>query len=270
MSEVCRILHVARSSVYYGRKRKGAAKIEQREIEDVKEVLEEHHYSFGRRTTQELLRQRGKYMTQYKISKILKHLGHRSKYGRRKGKNVNTAEGTREYRKENILSRLTNLQKEELVIWHMDFSEVKTRDGKLYLCGIISNGNRLLVGMTTSKHCNGKFAVESVRQAISRYGKPDIIHTDRGTQFVSKKFCEAMKAEGITQSMSRPHKPCDNAQIETFWKSMKVEIGPTDDYTDDEMDMIAKYYGYYYNTLRPHSALNYLSPLANMNLKFVI
>lgn len=270
MSEVCRVLHVARSSVYYGRKRKRISKITQEEKEKVIQVLSEQHYSFGRRVTQRLLERIGYNITQYKISKIFKEIGHVSKYGRRKCKNVNTSENTKEYRKENVLSQLPREAKAELVIWHMDFSEAKTKDGKIYLCGIISNGKRVLVGMNTSKRCNSIFAVETVKQAISKYGKPDIIHTDRGTQFVCKRFHELMNAEGITHSMSRPHKPCDNSQIETFWKSMKVEIGQTDDYTDEEMELVAKYYAHYYNTIRPHSALGYLSPLDNMILKNVI
>ena len=51
---------------------------------------------------------------------------------------------------------------------------------------------------------------------------------------------------------------------------MKLEIGETEDMTDEEFGMVLKYYKHYYNTLRPHSALGYLSPYASMNLKNVI
>ena len=119
-------------------------------------------------------------------------------------------------------------------------------------------------------HCSALPTAWLFSHAIKKYGKPDVLHTDRETQFVSKRFYKFMKAEGITHSMSRPHRSSDNAQIETFWKSMKAEIRSTEDYTGEDFEIIAKYYGYYYNTIHPHSALNYLSPLAHMNLKNVI
>ena len=270
MSEVCRVIDVARSSVYYGKRRKSKSSITKEELHAVKSILEEQHHSFGRRVVHRLLKQRGIDITEYRISKIFKGIGHISKYGRRKCKNVNTSDNTKEYRKANLLPQISAEQKELLVIWHMDFTEVKTADGKIYCCGIIYNGKRILAGLETSKRCNGKFAVTTTEHAIARYGKPDIIHTDRGTQFLSKAFRDMMEREGITHSMSRPHKPCDNAPIETFWKSMKTEVGYTEDMTDEEMQMVTEYYGHYYNTLRPHSALGYLSPLAYINLKNVI
>lgn len=270
MSGVCRIIDVAKSSVYYGRKRKRRFEITAEEIACVTKILHEQNKSFGRRVVHSLLAQKGIHMTEYRISKIFKEIGHISKYGRRKGKNVNTSANTVQYRKENLLLQMSAAKKDRLVIWHMDFTEVKTKKGKVYLCGIISAGKRVLTGLGISLRCNSKFAISTVERAISQYGKPDIIHTDRGTQFVSKAFHDIMETKGIIHSMSRPHKPSDNAPIETFWKSMKVEIGYTEEMTEEEMRMVTEYYSYYYNTLRPHSSLNYLSPLANLNLKNVI
>ena len=62
--------------------------------------------------------------------------------------------------------------------------------------------------------------------------------------------------------MSRPHKPVDNCFIETFWKSMKVELGKTDLLSEQTYRMVIEYYIYYYNNLRPHSTLGYIPPLA--------
>lgn len=62
--------------------------------------------------------------------------------------------------------------------------------------------------------------------------------------------------------MSRPHTPIDNRFIETFWKSMKIEMGKTDLLTEHTYRMVVDYYIYYYNNLRPHSSLNYRVPLS--------
>ena len=204
MSEVCRILDVARSSVYYGKhhpkrsrveaKDPKRSRVEAKEKELVRRVLQEQNNSFGRRVVRRLLARRGVMLSEYKIGKIFKELGHVSKYGRRKGKNVNTSPHTAEYRKENLLLQLSREQRRRLTIWHMDFTEVKVREGKEYQCGIVSEGDRILTGLETSSKCTAAFAVETVKKAIAVYGKPDIIHTDRGSQFMSKAFHD-MRAE---------------------------------------------------------------------------
>ena len=85
--------------------------------------------------------------------------------------------------------------------------------------------------------------------------------TDRGIQFTNKRFADMMESLSITHSMSRPHTPIDNRFIETFWKSMKVELGKTNLLTKESYRMVIDYYIYYYNNLRPHSALDYRVPL---------
>ena len=270
MSEVCRILDVARSSVYYGKHHPKRSRVEAKEKELVRRVLLEQNNSFGRRVVRRLLARRGVMLSEYKIGKIFKELGHVSKYGRRKGKNVNTSPHTAEYRKENLLLQLSREQRRRLTIWHMDFTEVKVMEGKEYQCGIVSEGDRILTGLETSSKCTAAFAVETVKKAIAVYGKPDIIHTDRGSQFMSKAFHDMMEAEGIEHSMSRAHTPGDNAEIETFWKSLKTEVCYTEELRREEVKMIARYFLKYYNTERPHSALDYLPPLVYKYLNIVI
>ena len=85
--------------------------------------------------------------------------------------------------------------------------------------------------------------------------------TDRGSPFTGKAFHELLEREGIEHSMSRAHTPRDNRYIETFWQTMKTEIGPVKEMTIAEYRMILEYYEYYYNNLRPHSALGYRPPL---------
>ena len=116
--------------MYYGKRRKSKSSITKEELHAVKSILEEQHHSFGRRVVHRLLKQRGIDITEYRISKIFKGIGHISKYGRRKCKNVNTSDNTKEYRKANLLPQISAEQKELLVIWHMDFTEAKTADGK--------------------------------------------------------------------------------------------------------------------------------------------
>lgn len=200
-------------------------------------------------------------MSEYRIRKIMKSLGLCAKYGRKRGKNVHTSKGTEQYIQENIWRQLTPEERSELEVWSMDFTEEKIRGKKIYTCGIISVHRKILVGYAQDSRCTAELALTALQKAFEQFGKPDMIMTDRGAQFTSHAFFDMMQKEGIVHSMSRPYTPADNCFIETFWKTMKVEMGKLDLLTPETYRMVADYYIYYYNHRRPHSSLGYRPPL---------
>lgn len=232
-----------------------------KESQAVYDIFVEHHGSFGRRMLKKLLEQKGICISEHKISRIMKTFGIRSKYGRKRCKNVHTSENTEKYIHENLFAQLSREEREKLEIWSMDFTEEKIRGKTVFTCGIISVNRKILVGYSQGSKCNTELALEALTKAVAEYGTPDMVMTDRGAQFTSKDFYVTMEKLSITHSMSRPRKPIDNRFIETFWKSMKVEMGKLDLLTEQTYRMVVDYYIYYYNNLRPHSALNYLAPL---------
>lgn len=261
--KVCKLLNIPRSS-YYRMRRYGARRAEYKakESQAVIELFIKHHGSFGRRVLKKELEKDGVILSEYKISRILKSSGYRSKYGRKKAKNVHTSQHTEKYIHENLYARLTPEQKERMDIWSMDFTEEKINGKKIYTCGIISVNSRILVGYAQGNRCTTDLAAEAMANAMLSHGIPDMVMTDRGAQFVSRDFHAMLEDWGIRHSMSRPHKPVDNCFIETFWKSMKIEMGKTDLLTEQTYRMVVEYYIYYYNNLRPHSTLGYKPPLA--------
>lgn len=261
--KVCKLLNIPRSSYYYMR-RYGARRAEYKvkESQAVIDMFMKHHGSFGRRVLKKELEKDGIILSEYKISRILKFKGYRSKYGRKKAKNVHTSQHTEKYIHENLYAQLTSEQKERMDIWSMDFTEEKINGKKIYTCGIISVNSKILVGYAQGSRCTTELAMEAMANALLAHGIPDIVMTDRGPQFVSRDFHAMLEDWGIRHSMSRPHKPVDNCFIETFWKSMKVEMGKTDLLTEQTYRMVIEYYIYYYNNLRPHSTLGYKPPLA--------
>ncbi len=262
-SKVCRILNISRSS-YYSKLHNGEMLIKQKETEyrAIYTTFKLHHGSFGRRVLRKLLLQKGFSFSEYKIAKALKYYGVCSKYGRKRCKNVHTSETTEKYIHENLFSQLSETEKKQFNVWSMDFTEQRIQGKKIYTCGIISVNKKVLVGYAQSKRCTSELAIKTILKAIEGYGVPDMVMTDRGCQFTSKAFFDIMQRYGITHSMSRPHKPVDNVYIETFWKTLKVEIGKLDLLNEQTYAMVIEYYIYYYNHLRPHSSLNYLPPLA--------
>lgn len=228
----------------------------------VNESFTEHHGSFGRRMLKKILEDKGIVMSEQKVSKIMKYLDLCAKYGRKKCKNVHTSKTGEKYIQENLFAKLSAEEREAMEIWSMDFTEEKIKGKKVYTCGIISVNRKILVGYAQGNRCTTELALDAVCQALSEYGTPDMIMTDRGAQFTGKEFRDMIEELDIKHSMSRPHKPVDNRFIETFWKSMKVELGKLDHLTQETYRMVVEYYIYYYNNLRPHSTLDYRAPLA--------
>lgn len=142
----------------------------------------------------------------------------------------------------------------------MDFTEEKIGGKKIFTCGIISVNKKILVGYAQGRHCTTELAMEAVANAMLEYGIPDMIMADRGSQFVSRDFHAMLEDWGIRHSMSRPYKPVDNRFIETFWKTMKIELGNVSQLTEQLYRMVVEYYIYYYNNHRPHSSLGYIPP----------
>lgn len=220
-----------------------------------------HIGSFGRRTIRRELLKQGIKISEKKISRIMKENGLKSKYGRKKIKNLHTDKNTAErYIHENIYKQLSDKEKEN-EIWSMDFTEEKILGKIIYTCGIVSVNRKIIISRITGEKNNQETATKTLEQGIAKYGVPYMVMTDRGSPFTSKSFKKAVERYGIIHSMSRPHTPIDNVYIETFWQSMKTELGKVSHLTEQEYKLIMDYYEYYYNNLRPHSSLGYCAPI---------
>lgn len=261
--KVCRVLQIPRSTLYHRRRHGGRRPVYKDEEKLViYEAFQDHHGSFGRRMLKPILAEKGIHISERKIARILKELGLRAKYGRRKGKNIHTSKETEKYIHENLFAQMDETSRKNNEIWSMDFTEEKFGKKIIYTCGIISVNRKILVGYAQANKCTTALAIRALQSAVEQYGKPYMVMTDRGSQFTSKGFYDMMETLEILHSMSRPHKPVDNRFIETFWKSMKVEMGKLNLLTENTYKMVVDYYIYYYNNLRPHSTLGYRPPLA--------
>jgi putative transposase len=229
-----------------------------------------HFGNFGRRIIHRELLKGNISISEPKITKILKYEGLSPKYGRKRGTNLHTHKATAEkYVQENIYRQMEKSGDEEVVkhlkdktIWSMDFTEEKVNGKKVTTCGIVDVNKKVSISIIPNCGNTSEAAVACVKQGIAAFGMPYMIMTDRGSPFTSKSFHDLLVNEGIIHSMSRPHTPVDNRFIETFWKSMKVEIGKVSHLSVEQYLMILEFYQYYYNYQRPHSSLDYHAPLS--------
>lgn len=149
-------------------------------------------------------------------------------------------------------------------VWACDFTQFNTNYiNKYYICVILDLFSRKVISYGLSHVCTTDFLEFVFDTAISKRcpNKNLIFHGDQGAQFTSIEFMNKLKKLNIIQSFSAPGVPYDNAVIESFFSSLKREALYVDDINNlEELIKSLDNYITYYNCLRPHNTLNYMSP----------
>ena len=154
-----------------------------------------------------------------------------------------------------------------------NFVWVRVANRYLYLCAILDLFSRKVIAYKVSQHIDTTLAVNTLEAAMKSRGNPPgvIFHTDRGPQFTSHDFRKAADRLNIMQSFSARGHPYDNAVMECFFKYLKKEEVKRRTYsTISELNLsIFKYIEGFYNSVRPHSHNDGLSPNERERLFFV-
>lgn len=110
-------------------------------------------------------------------------------------------------------------------LWLTDITEHRTREGKVYLCAIKDVFSNRIVGYSIDSRMKARIAVNALEMAVHR-GQPAgvIVHSDRGSQFRSRKFCKALKRHGLRGSMGRVGACGDNAAMESFFALLQKNV----------------------------------------------
>ena len=150
--------------------------------------------------------------------------------------------------------------------WVTDITYIPTGEGWLYLAAIIDLFSRRVVGSAMASTMETSLVRSALDMALGNRspGKDLIHHSDRGSQYASESYRSALRQQGITASMSRRGNCYDNAVIESFWHSLKVELVYRRSFatrSEAEQD-IFEYIEVFYNRVRLHSSIGYVSPAA--------
>ncbi len=150
-------------------------------------------------------------------------------------------------------------------VWLSDITFIPTRQGWLYLCTVEDLYSRRIVGWQLSHRIDSRLVVDALHMAIERRQPPPglMVHSDRGSQYCSDHVRRLLGKNHLVQSMSGLGNCYDNAPMESFYRSLKVERVYWRDYqTRDEArrDLI-DYIEVFYNRRRLHSSLDYQSPV---------
>ena len=150
-------------------------------------------------------------------------------------------------------------------LWVAHITFVPTREGWLYLAFVLDAYSRRVVGWAMAGHIRAELVVDALTLAVSRRNPTsDLVHhCDHGRQYTSIEFGSALGEAGILPTMGSIGSPHDNAMAESFVATLKTELLDRRPWhtRDAARGAVFEYVECFYNPLRRHSALGYLSPI---------
>lgn len=151
-------------------------------------------------------------------------------------------------------------------VWVADITYLPTGQGWLYLAAVLDLYSRKIVGWALSPRLDTELVLHALAMALTHRHPPAglIFHSDRGVQYASTAFGAALARAGLLPSMSRRGNCYDNAAMESFWSTLKLELIYRYEFATHAQIRAAvfDYIEAFYNRQRTHSALAYLSPSA--------
>jgi len=148
--------------------------------------------------------------------------------------------------------------------WAGDITYMYTSEGWLYLAVIIDLYSRAVIGWSMNERMTASLVNDALLMALWKRKFPGgvIVHSDRGSQYASDLYRQTLASHGLTQSMSRKGNCWDNACVESFFHSMKVEAILSEPLPDRKSmrRRVFEYIEVDYNRIRRHSALGLVSP----------
>ena len=151
-------------------------------------------------------------------------------------------------------------------IWHADITYIRFAQSFAYLAAIIDGYSRKVIGYAigkTGKTLSPALTISALKVAMGKRNTVGLIHhSDQGFQYCSGQYVKILKDNGIEISMSEKANPYDNAKMESFFRTLKVEEVYMSDYEtyDDVLDLVPYFIEETYNRKRLHSSLGYMPP----------
>jgi putative transposase len=146
--------------------------------------------------------------------------------------------------------------------WVGDTTELLAGGGKLYLAAILDLFSRFVVGWAVSAVNDRHLVIKALEMALKRRGPAAglLHHSDQGSPYASEDYQQILEARAITCSMSRRGNCYDNAAMESWFSTLKSELGERFDTYGRAKEQLFDYIEVFYNQQRRHSALAYMSP----------
>ena len=250
----CQLLKVARSTLYYR-----PAPVSADDLAVMRRIDELYLASpfYGSRRMTAVLRREGWAVNRKRARRLMRVMALEAIYQK-----PNTSRKHPDHKVYPYLLRDLTIDRPNQV-WCADITYIPMAKGFVYLIAVMDWFSRRVLAWRVSITLDADFCVEALRDAMHRYGQPEIFNTDHGVQFTSAPFLTELETQGVRISMDGKGRFLDNIFIERLWRSLKYE------------EVFIKAYGSarearlgigrwlaFYNDDRPHQALDYRTPRA--------
>lgn len=248
--EQCALLKVPRSTLYY----KPVSDEELQLMRRIDDIFTKWPFYGSRRIVEEL-RGEGHVVNRERVRRLMRLMGIEAIYQKPNTSRKHPHHKIYPY----LLKNLTIDRPNQ--VWCADITYIPMAKGWVYLVAVMDWFSRKVLAWRLSITMETDFCVEALKEALDKYGKPEIFNTDQGVQFTAAAFIETLAAQGVQISMDGKGRFLDNIFIERLWRSLKYEEVFTKAYASvAEARVGIGTWITFYNDVRKHQALNYRTP----------
>jgi len=264
VEKMCRILDIGRSSYYTWKHRSKSMRDKENErlVFRIKLVYGESRRIYGSPRITAELRASGVRCGKNRVARLMREHGIMAKTRRRF--KITTDSKHNLPIAENLLDQEFTTDAPNKA-WAGDITYIWTKQGWMYLAVVLDLFNREVVGWSMKKRMTADIVIEALTMAIKRK-RPQtglIFHSDRGSQYASHDFGRLLEKYNVIQSMSGKGNCYDNAVTESFFHTLKTELVYFERYMtrSEARQSIFEYIEIFYNRIRRHSSIGYVSPV---------
>jgi len=253
----CELLNISRSSLYYTPS--VASSLELEIMRNIDFLYTEDPIR-GTRRMYQALKRLGFNIGRYKVRSLMRLMRIKAIYCKPRTTICDPAKYKYPYLLRNLPINETNH------VWAIDISYIPLRKGYMYLFAIIDIYSRFLVGWSLSNTMTAEWVVNTISDAILKYGSPKIINSDQGSQFTSEEYISFLKEQDIQISMDGKGRATDNSFVERFFRTIKYDkiyLELPENGTD--LHKCCSEFVNFYNNSREHSSLDYTTPAKIFN-----
>jgi putative transposase len=252
LTRQCKVLKISRSALYYTPVGFDAETLKL--MNEIDRVFTKYPF-FGSRQIAAYLPRSGHHAGRHRVRRLMRIMGLQAIY-----KGPNTSKKHPQNPIYPYLLRKLPVTRPNHV-WCSDITYIPVKRGFLYLVAIMDWATRKVLSWRLSNTLDASFCVEALNEAIARYGPPEIMNTDQGSQFTGAAWITALTDAGVKISMDGRGRYLDNIFIERLWRSLKQEAVYLHELTDGFMaERVIREWIIFYNTERPHTALEKRTP----------
>jgi transposase InsO family protein len=263
---LCEVLEVSSSGYYDWEKRKTSPS--PRSLEEallrteIQRIHQQSRQTYGAPRVQKQLSNQGQRHGRNRIARLMREQG---LCGRQKKRYrvVTTDSHHDQPIAPNRLAEVPAAQRPDQ-IWVADITYVWTTQGWVYVAAILDLYSRKIVGWAVSQQINTALVLMALNMALTHRQPPKglLFHSDRGVQYASGEYRQALENAELVASMSRKGNCYDNAAMEAFWSTLKLELVYRRQFEDlaQVRQALFDYIEVFYNRKRLHSALGYQTP----------